>query len=192
MGPEVDRMSNLTINSNSDAMSLSVPKLRDDGSNWADYQPRIKRALGSKGLWRHVLGTAIKPTPYALLAGVPVIADGKPESTEEQIEAKEAKFAEYEKREYLVQHVFLSTTLTRLRSKIKDLETAKDMWDAVKNDATTKSTLYLIDAEDQLSSMKLADNDDSKVHLAELKQHFQLMLQRCENLIKMGATLLDT
>ena len=192
MGPEVDRMSNLTINSNSDAMSLSVPKLRDDGSNWADYQPRIERALGSKGLWRHVLGTAIKPTPYALLAGVPVIADGKPESTEEQIEAKEAKFAEYEKREYLVQHVFLSTTLTRLRSKIKDLETAKEMWDAVKNDATMKSTLYLIDAEDQLSSMKLADNDDSKVHLAELKQHFQLMLQRRENLIKMGATLLDT
>ena len=192
MGPEVDRMSNLTINSNSDAMSLSVPKLRDAGSNWADYQPRIERALGSKGLWRHVLGTAIKPTPYALLAGVPVIADGKPESTEEQIEAKEAKFAEYEKREYLVQHVILSTTLTRLRSKIKDLETAKEMWDAVKNDATMKSTLYLIDAEDQLSSMKLADNDDSKVHLAELKQHFQLMLQRRENLIKMGATLLDT
>ena len=185
-------MSNLTINSNSDAMSLSVPKLRDDGSNWADYQPRIERALGSKGLWRHVLGTAIKPTPYALLAGVPVIVDGKPESTEEQIEAKEAKFAEYEKREYLVQHVILSTTLTRLRSKIKDLETAKEMWDAVKNDATMKSTLYLIDAEDQLSSMKLADNDDSKVHLAELKQHFQLMLQRRENLIKMGATLLDT
>ena len=40
--------------------------------------------------------------------------------------------------------------------------------------------------------MKLADNDDSKVHLAELKQHFQLILQHRENLIKMGATLSDT
>ena len=101
MGPKVDRMSNLTINSNSDAMSLSVLKLRDDGSNWADYQLRIGRALGLKGLWGHILGTAIKPTPYTLLAGVPVIADGKTEAIEEQIEAKEAKFAEYKKREYL-------------------------------------------------------------------------------------------
>ena len=155
MNPEVDRMSNLTINSNSDATSLSVPKLCNNGSNWADYQLRIERALGLKGLWRHVLGTAIKPTPYALLAGVPVIADGKTEATEEQIEVKEAKFAEYEKREYLTQHVILSTTSTRLGSKIKDLETAKEMWDAIKNGATTKSMLYLIDAEDQLSSMKL-------------------------------------
>ena len=192
MNPEVDRMSNLTINSNSDATSLSVPKLYDDGSNRADYQLKIERALGSKGLWRHVLGTAIKPTPYALLAGVPVMADGKTEATEEQIEAKEAKFAEYEKQEYLVQHIILSTTSTCLGSKIKDLETVKEMWDTIKNDATTKSMLYLIDAEDQLSSMKLANNVNSKAHLAELKQHFQLMLQHRENLIKMGATLLDT
>jgi hypothetical protein len=54
------------------------------------------------------------------------------------------------------------------------------MWDAVKADATTKSTLFIRDAEDQLSSMKLADNEEPKTHLSELKQHFQLMLQRHE------------
>jgi len=52
--------------------------------------------------------------------------------------------------------------------------------------------LFLLDAEEQLMSMKLSDNDDSKAHLAEIKQHFQLMLQRHENLIKMGSTLSDT
>jgi hypothetical protein len=51
------------------------------------------------------------------------------------------------------------------------------MWKVVKSDATSKSTLYLLDAEDQLSSMKLPDNTDPKAHLAELKVHFQLMLQ---------------
>jgi hypothetical protein len=91
MGTAVDHMSNLNMNSNSDSTTLSVPKLCDDGNNWADYQPRIERALGSKGLWRHVLGAAIAPKPYILLAGVPVIADGKTPATEEQIEAKEAK-----------------------------------------------------------------------------------------------------
>ena len=48
-------------------------------------------------------------------------------------------------------------------------------------DATKKSTLFILDAEDQLSSMKLEDNNDPKTHLSELKQHFQLMLQRHEN-----------
>ena len=32
----------------------SVPKLRDVGSNWADYEPRVRKAMGYKGLWRHM------------------------------------------------------------------------------------------------------------------------------------------
>jgi hypothetical protein len=35
----------------------AIPKLRDDGSNWVDYEPRTKIALGSKGLIKHVEGT---------------------------------------------------------------------------------------------------------------------------------------
>ena len=62
------------------------------------------------------------------------------------------------------------------------------MWDAVKADATTKSTLFLLNAEDQLASMRLADNSDPKAHLTEVKQHFQLMGQRHDNLLKMGST----
>src|SRR5277367_1718211 len=172
MGP--GDMSNLTINSNSDSTSLSVPKLRDDGSNWADYQPRIERALGSKGLWRHVMGTAVEPKPYDMAKGVPVLADGKTPVSEELLEAKETKIQEFEKREYLAQHVILSTTSTRLGSKIKNLDKASKMWDMVKADATTKSSLFLLDAEDQLASMKLMENEEAKTHLAEMKQHFQL------------------
>src|SRR6202522_4108982 len=192
MGTAVDHMSNLNMNSNSDSTTLSVPKLRDDGSNWADYQPRIERVLGSKGLWRHVLGAAIAPKPYILLAGVPVIADGKTPATEEQIEAKEAKIQEYERKECLAQHVILSTTSTRLGSKIKNMTSANEMWEAVKANATTKSSLYLLDAKDQSASMKLAETDDAKTHLDEMKQHFQLMVQRRDNLTKMGSELSDT
>ena len=66
----------------------------------------------------------------------------------------------------------MSTMSTHLGSKIKGLVTAKDMWKVVKDDATSKSMLYLLDAEDQLSNMKLSDNDDVKTHLTELKSHF--------------------
>jgi len=56
----------------------------------------------------------------------------------------------------------MSTTSARVGSKIKNLTKASEMWEVVKADATTKSTL------------------------ADIKQHFQLMVQRRENLIKMG------
>ena len=162
---------------NSDTTTLAVPKLRDDGSNWADYKPCIQRALGLKGLWRHVEGTAIAPKPYALVARVPVLVDGTTQAMEDQIKARETKIIDYDKREYLAQHVILSTTSTRLGNKIKNLKTLHDMWDVVKADTTTKSTLFLLDAEDQLASMKLMENDDLKAHLMEVKQHFQLMGQ---------------
>ena len=148
--------------------------------------------MGAKGLWRHVQGTAVVPIPYIVTNGIPVLSDRKTAATEDQIEAKEAKIIEFEKREYLACHILLSTTSTRLTSTIKDLPTAEDMWKVVKDDATSKSTLYLLDAEDQLSSIKLADNNDPGAHLGELQNHFQLMLQCQDNRIKTGSTMSDT
>ena len=183
-------MSTLTPNNNS--TTLAVPKLRDDGSNWADYEPRMRKAMGSRGLWRHVEGVATVPKPYVVADGVPVLADGKTAAMEEQLESKEAKIIEYEKWEYLAQHIILSMTSVCLGAKIKDLDTAEAMWKLVKSDATSKSTLYLLNAKDQLNSMKQQDNEDTKTHLAELKQHFQTMLQRHDNLVQMGLTISDT
>ena len=173
-------------------LSLAVPKLHDDGSNWANYKPRLQKVMGSRGLWRHVEGVAIVPKLYLIADGIPVLADGKTVAMEEQLELKEAKMIEFEKREYLAQHIILLTMSVRLGAKIKDLDSAKAMWTKVKSDTTMKSTLYLIDAEDQLTSMKLQDNDNPKTHLSELKTHFQTMLQCHDNLVQMGLALSDT
>ena len=108
----IPMMSTLTLNSSSDSMTLTIPKLHDDRSNWSDYEPHIQRAMGSKGLWRHAEGTAIAPKLYTLDAGIPVLADGKTPALEEQIEARETKIVDYDKWEYLAQHVILSTTST--------------------------------------------------------------------------------
>ena len=86
MGP-AELMNSLLLNSSSDSMTLSVLKLHDDGSNWSDYQSRIERAMGPKGLWRHMLGTTVAPKLFVLLNGIPVLADKKTEAMEEQIEA---------------------------------------------------------------------------------------------------------
>ena len=156
------------LSSTSNLNTLSIPKLHDNGSNWSDYKPRARKAMGAKGLWRHVEGTAVTPKPYNQVNGVYYLADGKTTASEEQLEAREEKIEAYEKKEYLAQHVILSTTSPRIGVKIKNMKTVKEMWEAVKSDATTKSTLYLIDAEDQLMSMRCKESPDPKTHLLEL------------------------
>src|ERR1700720_4735839 len=183
-------MTDFSLSSTNDA-SVSVSRLRDDGSNWSDYEPRIHRALGSKGLWEHVGRTALVPQRYAIVANISVLADGTTAATEDQVEAHEDR-VKYNKESYLAQHVILSTTSPRLGAKIKKLTTAKEMWDIMKADATEKSTLFLIDAEDTLSSMRCSDSSDPKTHLAEIKAHFELMVQRRDSLSEMGSTLSDT
>ena len=66
------------------------------------------------------------------------------------------------------------------------------MWEVVKANMMTKSTLYILDAEDQLSTMKINENEDPKPHLVELKAHFQTMVQHRDNLIQMGSTISET
>ena len=92
----------MTMNtSSSDSTILAIPKLHDNGSNWADYQPRLQNAMGLKGLWRHVERTATAPVPFAINNGVPMLNDGKMLAIEDQIESKETKILEFKKREYL-------------------------------------------------------------------------------------------
>ena len=90
---EGSRRTEVTLNSNSDSSSLSVPKLCDNGSNWADYELRLQKVMGLKGLWRHMEGTA--PKPYVMADGIPVLANGKTEAMDEQIEVKEIRISEF-------------------------------------------------------------------------------------------------
>ena len=111
-------------------------------------------------------------------------------ATDEQLETREARIVRFEKRKYLAQHIILSATLIRLGAVIKNLKTVKEMWDKVKNDATIKSMLYLIDTEDQPASMCVTDSDDPAMHLMELRQHFELT-KHYENLVQMVSTTSD-
>ena len=83
--------------------------------------PRIRKAMGSKGLWRHVDGLAVAPKLYVIVDGIPVRSDGKMLATEEQLEVKETRIIDFKKREYLAQHIILLTTSIHLGAKIKHL-----------------------------------------------------------------------
>jgi hypothetical protein len=42
-------------------IKVTLPKLQEDGSNWVMYKERIQNHLTSKGLLRHLTGTARRP-----------------------------------------------------------------------------------------------------------------------------------
>ena len=89
-------MSDIAITSTSQS-SFVIPKLCDDGSNWVDYEPRVKNAMGAKGLMKYAKGRAGQPTPLTIVDNVPMSRDDPTvAATEEQIESAEKKMDDYE------------------------------------------------------------------------------------------------
>ena len=74
--------------SNSSNSAIAVPRLCDDGVNWADYESKARTAMGARGLIRHRDGTAQKPVAYPEEARIPMKAPGI-KATDEDLEEKE-------------------------------------------------------------------------------------------------------
>jgi hypothetical protein len=91
----------------SSSTSLVIPKLHDNGSNWADYKLRARRAMGLKGLVAHLKGCVSPPTPFGITNGILMFMVNMP-ATEDQLEAKEKKIQDFKQKEYLAQYFILS------------------------------------------------------------------------------------
>ena len=167
---------------NSSNNAIAVPRLRDDGANWPDYQSKARTAMGARGLIRHVDGTARKPIAYPEVNGVPMKKPGV-EATDDDLEEKEKRLDEYEQKEYGAQHVMLTTISPRLATLIKSMS-ASDMWVAIRNDATIKSQLHKVDTRRRLQSM-FCDKEGN------IKAHLNAMTKLREELEGIGASVLD-
>src|ERR1700722_11379594 len=147
--------------------SMNLPVLKDDGSNWADYEPRMLNALGAKGLVRHVEGLATAPAQFtADKDGNPILPDGT-KATYKDVEMQDEKIEEFNTKEYLARHLLSNSVCARLMHEIRSL-TAKEMWAKIKTDTTKKSQLFRIDARKRMSELKCAEGDDMNAHLDKL------------------------
>src|SRR5262245_36406652 len=189
MSPGSSNMSDTTADfSKPNDITFQVPKLRDNGSNWTDYDNRIRRAMGAKGMLRIVEGKAVVPVMYAQVNGTYVSSDGKTPATEDQLEAREEKIVDYEKRSYLAEHMILTSVSPRMASLIRNMKSANEMWVKVKEDCTNKSMIHVIDAEAQFAAMTCSDSSDPATHLSDMKSHLELMEKRFQNLNAIGST----
>src|SRR6266536_611198 len=179
--PELD----MSISTNPKDNTLTVPRLRDDGSNWVDYKEKVRSAMGSKGVIRHVDGTARAPMPYKEVDGIPVIDEKSPPTpaTDEQIEAKEKRLKEYEQKEYTARHILLTTVSKCLAAKLRG-KTAHEMWKIVEADATEKSDFYKVDARRRLADMRCDEDGD-------VRADANALVALRDELAGMGATVSD-
>ena len=161
---------------------MAIPKLRDDGANWVDYESKTRTAMGSRGLIRHVEGTARRPKEFDLEAGV-LVTKPKTPATEEEIEAKEKKLDKFDQKEYLARHIILTTISPRLATVVKS-KTSKEMWDSVKADATSKSKMHQIATKKRLSDARCDEG-------ADIKDHLTSMVKIRAELDSMGASVKD-
>ena len=95
MGPVVT----INMSSSGSNNTIAVLRLRDDRSNWVDYDDRLKSALGSKGLLKYIEGMAVRPNMLAVEGGQYVAKPGQP-ATDEEIEACEKKIEDFDQKEH--------------------------------------------------------------------------------------------
>ena len=162
--------------------TIAVPRLRDDGANWPDYEVKAKTAMGARGLIRHIEGTAKKPISYPEENGF-FVKEDKSRATPAEIREREKDIDEYEQWEYSARHIMLTTISPRLSMLVKN-HNATQMWNTIKTDATRKSQLHKVDIRRRLQAMTCDEDGDVKAHL-------NAMMKLREELEAMGSSIAD-
>ncbi|KAF8222199.1 hypothetical protein L208DRAFT_1109898, partial [Tricholoma matsutake] len=127
MGP--DNISDMSSTSNNQVSSL--PKLQSDSSNWAMYSKWILNYLTSKGLCRHVMGTAHKPENLQESNGSFFRANPLAPLTDEEIEKHEEMQDSYNQMQAAVHEVIYRTVDNTTFLQIKNEPNAAAMWKKV-------------------------------------------------------------
>ncbi|KAF8223593.1 hypothetical protein L208DRAFT_1104906, partial [Tricholoma matsutake] len=127
MGPA--DISDMSSTSNNQVQSL--PKLRGDSSNWATYSERVLNYLTSKGLRRHVLGTARKPEELDEHNGSFYKRNSLALLTDEEVEKHEEAQDSYDQMQAAVCEVIYRTVDNTTFLQVKNESDAAAMWKKV-------------------------------------------------------------
>ncbi|KAJ7780778.1 hypothetical protein DFH07DRAFT_729597, partial [Mycena maculata] len=107
----------------------TLPILLDDSSNWVHYSEIISTHAKSKGLHRHLAGTARIPADIIQDAIGDWYFDGTNiRLTDDEVKAHEKKQDDYETKESKLRDIIYQTVSTTRFSQIKDESTANRVW----------------------------------------------------------------
>ena len=179
MSPDHTSMSSTSIK------VVNLPKLKDNGSNWITYKERVLNTLTSKGLLRHITGTAKVPPEIEERDDKKLYLVGtSPELDEAALEAAYQKADEFAQKEACVRDIIYETISHSTFAQIKGEKTAALMWKKLmdmnekKNEDVYGATL------DRIMLMKCDDD-------ANVRKHITAMTDLKEALAEMGNPLTD-
>ena len=121
MGPESS--SNM-----SSSKVVNLPRLSEDGSNWVTYKERVLNNLTSKGLMRHVRGTARKPVQLTERHGAYYRPHELSPLSDEDLEKHEDLVDSYDQKEAQVREIIYETVSKSVFLEIKDESSAAGVW----------------------------------------------------------------
>jgi uncharacterized protein YutE (UPF0331/DUF86 family) len=181
MGPaDISDMSS-TSSSN---QTLTIPKLQAEGLNWSVYIERVMNYLTSKGLKRHVLGTAHRPVEiverirdYYNPAALSPLNDDK-------LEKHEKEQDEYEQKQASVREVIYRTINKSMFIQVKNEMDAAAILKKVILIHVDKGSMFETNLLTQLQNSHYVEGDAMQEHLAK-------MVEIKERLVKMGCSLSD-
>src|SRR5436190_21131916 len=123
MGPAAEALSSSTT-----VKVVNLSKLKEDGSNWITYKEHILNTLMSKGLRRHVFGTAKKPSALVYLNGAFFKPNSLSSLSDDELEAYEQEVDTFDQKQAQVHEVIYKTISQSTFLQIKDGTTAAKIW----------------------------------------------------------------
>jgi Reverse transcriptase (RNA-dependent DNA polymerase)/gag-polypeptide of LTR copia-type/GAG-pre-integrase domain len=163
MGPESS--SNM-----SSSKVVNLPRLSEDGSNWVTYKERVLNNLTSKGLMRHVRGTARKPVQLTERHGAYYRPHELSPLSDEDLEKHEDLVDSYDQKEAQVREIIYETVSKSVFLEIKDESSAAGVWTKLVAIHEAKGTMTYTDTLTKLSSARYTDGKSMRAHISTMKE----------------------
>ena len=155
----------------STSLSNQIPtvlKLEVDGSNWSTYSERVMNYLTSKGLKRHVLGTAQKPVKlveknrdyYKLNATSPL--------NDDELEKHKKDQDEYEQKQASVHKVFYRSINKSTFIQVKNEMDAAAIWKKIMSIHADRGSMFKTNLLTQLQTNRYIKGESMCEYLAKI------------------------
>ena len=168
MGPGNETVSSST------ALKLvqKLPTLQEGSANWSDYKSRIVNHAVSKGLKRHLFGTARKPEKLVLQQDGKWYKEGSLLLPVEEaaVEKNEDAWDEYDQKEAQTREFIYQTIPKSLFIRVRDLPTACDVWKKLIDVNENRGSLIAADLLTKLQNMRLSEGGNLRNHITEMKE----------------------
>jgi hypothetical protein len=178
MGPA----NSLDIPESLNGLTLSLPKLLANSSNWSTYQEHILNAITSKGLKRHVMGNARKLADLTEINGEYYKPRALTPLEDDQLEKHEEAQDLYEQNQVTVHEIIYQTVNRSTFLQIKEEKMADSVWKKLISIHANKGGMYETELLVKLQNIRYTEGSDMREHLAQ-------MIEIRERLAEMNVSL---